>query len=260
MIIGLLHERDLGATSRFATYLWTLPAEPPATLATWGERIRRAVEPLHEAELMHQQLLEGLPGFLAQVGGGLAWSEEDMRWAIAIVQSRSFGKAGEQNLVPLFDMANHDGHPSFGNAKLACDGVPDGRRGCTITARAAVTAGEEVTVNYGNKSNLSLLSAYGFDLGAQNPYSAAGQPLGLALRGLTFEDVSGASEESVWAKCQELAEKLGGSLTSGHGRKLAQDAAVAVRPSIQARVVAALRHELEIVEQCARGGSRSRRT
>lgn len=80
--------------------------------------------------------------------------------ALSLVASRQFGGA----LVPWVDFINHDLDP---NTHHSCSAD-----GCRLTAMRPLKAGDEITIYYGAKSNLHLLSGYGFDLGEANNISA----------------------------------------------------------------------------------------
>lgn len=249
LLLGLLQERKLGHQSIFGPYIKTLPNETAQNLPFWDETLRKTVRPLHEAEVAHASFLESLPMLLERNPP----KAEDIKWAAAMAHSRVFTKDGVQAMVPLFDMANHDA--DGGNAQLRC-GYDEQRlgNGCQIISSKAISTGEEVTVFYGNKSNLQMLSTYGFDTGASNPFSAAGAPLGLKrTQNLRFDSFMEtiAGDEEIRKRCIEIADELSGSLTAGTGRYLAQQAALEPKGSIKARVMAALRRELKSLEECA---------
>ena len=75
-------------------------------------------------------------------------------WAMTAVSSRAFSFHQHRRLLPLIDMANHSFAPS---AHLSSDEFT-----LTLTATRALEAGEELTLNYGARSNDDFLINFGF--------------------------------------------------------------------------------------------------
>lgn len=98
---------------------------------------------------------------LAPGGPGLA----AFAWGRAIAGSRCYHVAGADGsaraLVPVADMFDH-------GTAAARWWYDDDRRQFEVTAARPLTAGEPVTISYGQHANARLLSAYGFAI-ADNP-------------------------------------------------------------------------------------------
>jgi len=93
----------------------------------------------------------------------------ELAWGGAICASRVFattalGVAGRA-LIPIADTLDH----GSGDVEYRCD---DAAAGMVITAARTLTAGEEVHLSYGRKSNVRLLSGYGFCV-PENPADVA---------------------------------------------------------------------------------------
>ncbi|CAE7824307.1 unnamed protein product, partial [Symbiodinium microadriaticum] len=96
-------------------------------------------------------------------------SQQDARWALAIVDSRAFtflpDSAEEQlALVPLVDILNTTTLFKDGVQLWQCSFEPQGsvRDGALLLAEGPVKAGEELLHIYGPNSSAMLWSIYGF--------------------------------------------------------------------------------------------------
>ena len=99
------------------------------------------------------------------------------QWACSIILSRSWGvkvppdsplaQIGGLRMVhilaPLADMMNHQA-----GSEPNCRVIHDSGAGIRVTASSDIAAGAEVTISYGHKCNMELMSNYGFDV-AGNP-------------------------------------------------------------------------------------------
>jgi hypothetical protein len=170
----LLHHRHLGAESPWAAYIASLPgAELVAALpAFWDDALaERALggTPLRAQAREARQRLEAFHTRCVEGGLCARWPAEFpraatalplLRWAHAVFWSRALrvelpGGAREC-LVPLLDLANH--RPGAA-AELRVGG---GRY--VLRAGRALSAGEEVHINYGAKASGELLRCHGFVL------------------------------------------------------------------------------------------------
>ncbi len=93
----------------------------------------------------------------------------ELAWGCAIAASRAFateaGGALDRALIPIADTLDH----GSGDVAYRCDA---GAGGMEITAARQITAGEEIHLSYGRKSNARLLSGYGFCV-SDNPADVA---------------------------------------------------------------------------------------
>lgn len=103
-------------------------------------------------------------------------SERDVRWALAVIQSRSFGNGmGQEMLVPFIDIMNHGDlntnelfpeHPlanvTYGWLRSGDDANKPENWKMVIKARQTILEGEELFVSYGDHSNEFFLLYYGF--------------------------------------------------------------------------------------------------
>jgi len=102
-------------------------------------------------------------------------TEDDIRWSLAVIQSRSFGNGmGQEVLIPFVDMMNHgdlDTNELFLEHPLANvtygwyqsgDGTGPESWTMVIKARNTILEGEELFVSYGDHSNEYFLLYYGF--------------------------------------------------------------------------------------------------
>ena len=155
-------------------------------------RLLRPDDDLHE---MRRLLLQ----YDTELLSSLDCSDEEFRWGFAVVVSRScclypraYAQAARaaaeeaeaeeaavllgyemslemQALVPLFDMLNHSPHPHL-KWGLEDDELGEGSDGSTLHLQLvtlkAVTAGTELTINYGPRENGELAMKYGFTLSA----------------------------------------------------------------------------------------------
>ncbi|CAJ1338644.1 unnamed protein product [Effrenium voratum] len=187
----LLQELRLEEASAFSAYVQLLPALPsahPLSASFWD---------LAEAEL--EELLAGSVHGLrvarevrrAHVSNlallrGEDFSEEESRWALAMVDSRAFtfqpDRPSEQlALVPLLDLFNNRTlrSPDMDDGQLwQCSFEPDGpvKEGATLVAERPVNAGDEVFHLYNTNSSAMLWMLYGYleDGEGENLFEAAG--------------------------------------------------------------------------------------
>ena len=103
-------------------------------------------------------------------------SEEDIRWALAVIQSRSFGNGmGQEILIPFVDLMNHGDlhtnelfvdHPlanvTYGWLPAKKKATNPKEWSMVIEAKTTILEGEELFVSYGDHSNEYFLLYYGF--------------------------------------------------------------------------------------------------
>ena len=124
---------------------------------------------------LERRYYESTVAFLMQLGiSGI--TERDIRWALAVIQSRSFGNGmGQEMLLPFIDIMNHgdfDTSDLFSDHPLANvtygwlpsqeeDNRPENWK-MVFQAKRTILEGEELFVSYGDHSNEFFLLYYGF--------------------------------------------------------------------------------------------------
>lgn len=88
------------------------------------------------------------------------FSVEGFKWALVLVQSRSFFLDGALRLIPFLDMCNHadDGE----EIQAASMGPFGSIKGAKLIAQRNYSPGEEVLCSYGPKSGIDYLIEHGF--------------------------------------------------------------------------------------------------
>lgn len=275
LVGGLLLERRRAArndpAARFKDYIATLP-QPPRNVVFFTE-----------AELAAAELLTGQVPALAQLTiaemhalvaarpdllGAPPPDEDEIRGAVALALSRSF----ESAMAPLIDLANH-ASSSEHNAKLVQRG---GQGGSYLMATRSIAAGEEVRINYGAKSDASMLAVYGFAppgnrisatmlMNVQVPRDApSGCKEELAFPGPHLPDFGTADPlppaarrcgvaQDVARSCQDILKEWGadGGAAPSPLAALRADAASAHATAF----AAALEAEVEALRRCAAAGA-----
>ena len=88
------------------------------------------------------------------------FNQNGFRWAIALVQSRSFFVDGCQRLIPFLDMCNHSDEGD--EVQPGFMGTFGTTKGVQLVAGQSYQAGDEVTCSYGPKSAADYLLEHGF--------------------------------------------------------------------------------------------------
>jgi len=98
---------------------------------------------------------------------GAAPSADELSWTVSAVTSRAYGvgrpvsgSPPNSGLVPVVDMANHDGRYPQHTAK----GLEEDGESFVVLATEAIKRNAQVHLAYGDLSNLDLLTQYGFVL------------------------------------------------------------------------------------------------
>jgi len=181
--LAVLYEQRRGAESDLRPYLELLPSRAdferdggPAALWSDAElavtecggliesakRRRRQsyaadVRALQPAALAARWTELGLPGEPP--------SAEELSWAVTVVTSRAYGVGSGSGLVPVVDMANHDGRYPQHTAK----GLEEDGKTFVVLATERIKQGAQVCLTYGNLANLLLLPQFGSVLPSQKP-------------------------------------------------------------------------------------------
>lgn len=170
----LLQERRLGPASFFARYIAALPQEHEFRHHPFFWR-REDMELFQASPRARRQLrlasMRTCARVRAMMAKGVAETQDEARWALAVVRSRSFPLEGAPGngmspyrlaLCPLVDLLNHHapepGAAETPAARYRCS--PDGSPG--LVAERAVAAGEELRHLYAICPSAELLAAYGF--------------------------------------------------------------------------------------------------
>mmetsp|Transcript_33591 Transcript_33591/g.73311 ORF Transcript_33591/g.73311 Transcript_33591/m.73311 type:complete len:494 (-) Transcript_33591:326-1807(-) len=167
----LLHERSLGAASDWAPYISVLPSSLDLPMY-WSEDELKELEGTQvlESTLGYlgyaQSEYEGLQEYVFKPNPDVfpedIYNAESFLWAFGILRSRTFDPfvGDDIALVPGADLINHTdyGIALWQRKKGLFGGEPTA---ALVSANAAV-AGEQVYMNYGDKTNSQLLLDYGF--------------------------------------------------------------------------------------------------
>mmetsp|Transcript_14529 Transcript_14529/g.29683 ORF Transcript_14529/g.29683 Transcript_14529/m.29683 type:complete len:406 (-) Transcript_14529:708-1925(-) len=172
----LIQERRKGAQSTWFYYIQSVPShyellvtfDPDWYGFRWSRELREAFEE-------DRRTVQGLLRQLSEPLNALVdLTIEETLWAWCTVTSRScyhpVFSPSAGILVPIGDMLNHEFQPDGGTERDGeCRYYKDGRWYYEFRAHRAFAAGEEITVAYGQHSNVDLLRWYGFALEA-NPF------------------------------------------------------------------------------------------
>jgi len=163
LALFLLSERAKGEASFWHPYLTSLPASyempcfsTPSESECFPPYLQRVDR--KQRDTLRRKFL--LCRAAVEVEGGLNYNA--FRWAWFTVNSRGvYSPDGSDNLalVPFLDMFNHSP-----DVRVEAETMPDGNYRLTNLNRT-YRKGDQVMINYGPHSNLSLYSEYGFILG-----------------------------------------------------------------------------------------------
>ncbi|EOD19650.1 hypothetical protein EMIHUDRAFT_242820 [Emiliania huxleyi CCMP1516] len=204
---ALERERD----EHWRPFLQSWPAESPALpLLLEPEALSAAQDDAFEADAdaacfwLHEQYLEACDA--AEAAGLDAPAEPAFRRALQLVWSRCLrlraGPHGTRRLlVPMVDLANHDG---VAPAALFAFSAA-GRRGACVRLYAArpLEKGDEVTITYGDHPNAHFAKYYGF-VPRHNPHDTVSVALPQLL------ELSGAAPPSgaCWVETSQRVAAL----------------------------------------------------
>ncbi|CAK0894919.1 unnamed protein product [Prorocentrum cordatum] len=169
---ALLHEKRLGGASRFATYLASLPQaqDMPTHPMFWPRGLRPdALWPASPQGLFtaRHALMRGVALTRALLSAGLAETEQEARWALAMVDSRSFclGAMGEKpnlSFTPMLDFLNHE--VEGGGMRPSCSmndrSLQEGF--VQLSADRDLKAGEELLISYDYGPSMQIFTRYAF--------------------------------------------------------------------------------------------------
>lgn len=158
---ALLVEKGRGPDSAFAAHVAALPARP-MSYVTYPEELQAVLRSLYAFE-EPERLAEQVETVRAAANASLLApaTDEEIRWALAVVSSRATGNFQPQipvALIPLYDMLNH-GHG--GEPHVSCERSGSRRMGLACRS-PGLKAGGEVLVNYGEHPSAAFLGRYGF--------------------------------------------------------------------------------------------------
>lgn len=176
---ALLRERRLGSASRFTTYLEVLPRELSTHPLLWPTGLRpSALFAASPRALRRMRLaqLRGAARVSALLKTGAAETEDEARWALAMVDSRGISLRGAPGhpalaMCPLLDLLNHPA-PLGEHSLPTCSFVDDPARDTLdMVADADIEPLQEIHFFYGYGSSADLFMSYGFALppGAGSP-------------------------------------------------------------------------------------------
>ncbi|CAM9170747.1 unnamed protein product, partial [Ectocarpus fasciculatus] len=163
-VLRLLHERGLGESSPFHSYLSVLPQDHRLPLewteAELGLLQGTSAEPLVGAGSLDSQF-EAFQRVVAQhptVWEPSVCTKAAFAKGVNWVRSRGFTVMGDPHMIPGADMFNHD--PNKQSVQIGTDGEEH----FVMKTVQPVKAGEEVFSSFGHISNAQLLNSYGFVL------------------------------------------------------------------------------------------------
>ncbi|KAJ1478854.1 hypothetical protein T484DRAFT_1903943, partial [Baffinella frigidus] len=171
--IHLLEERRRGAHSPWHHFIQTIPRSFD-TVENWASEDVEALQLPSLLRMAHTRRAgvdaewAGLAPLLCDACPGMALREEDYRWAVGAISSRSCSFQHHANvdlhgesvgaLVPVLDLLNH------ASGEVATCGFNSDARAYQVRVHRAYAPGEQVLIHYGAWSNAKLLEFYGFAL------------------------------------------------------------------------------------------------
>jgi FKBP-type peptidyl-prolyl cis-trans isomerase len=223
--LAVLYEQRRGAESDLRPYLELLPSRAdferdggPAAL--WSDAELAVTECgglIESAKRRRRQSYAADMRALQPAALAARWTElglpgeppttEELSWAVTVVTSRAYGVGSGSGLVPVVDMANHDGRYPQHTAK----GLEEDGKTFVVLATERIKEGAQVCLTYGNLANLLLLPQFGFVL----PSLTAPPDIALVDCAELLEDVRRADGGA--ARLDELAED-GLLMREGDGR------------------------------------------
>uniref|UniRef100_A0A7S4SHL7 SET domain-containing protein n=1 Tax=Alexandrium monilatum TaxID=311494 RepID=A0A7S4SHL7_9DINO len=159
---ALLRERARGSASRVAAYVASLPplGNPEAMPVNWPRGVRPrdlfAASPMAQL-LSRLKMWQSADSVRELLAAGAAETEQEARWALAMVDSRSFSVDGKLALFPYLDITNQSCSP---NCEFRDRSVERGL--VELRACRPLSEGEEVTCDYDVAPGVHFLLHYGF--------------------------------------------------------------------------------------------------
>eukprot|EP00928_Gymnodinium_smaydae_P006031 TRINITY_DN12097_c0_g1_i2.p1 TRINITY_DN12097_c0_g1~~TRINITY_DN12097_c0_g1_i2.p1 ORF type:complete len:390 (-),score=73.66 TRINITY_DN12097_c0_g1_i2:177-1346(-) len=127
---------------------------PDAVLAKWARLPRVDYSPGYDAAVK-ARLVNDIANYNEHRGAHPKMDYENALWGRAMANSRDFSCRGAA-LAPVVDLFNHAGSKS--NVHWWCDTYGK----LNFAARKRIKAGEELTIDYGEKDAASMAGVYGF--------------------------------------------------------------------------------------------------
>lgn len=183
--LAVLYEQRRGAESDLVPYLEMLPSVDefakdggPAAMWTDGELALTECGKLVDAAKRRREQSYGdghpvvetaaLAARWSELGlPGAAPTADELSWAVTAVTSRAYGVgtpsaggAPDSGLIPVVDMANHDGRYPQHTAK----GLEEDGESFVVLATEPIKRNQQVCLTYGNLANFMLLPQFGFVL------------------------------------------------------------------------------------------------
>lgn len=188
LALAVLHETRRGDASAYAPYLALLPsvdefAADGGPAAMWSDDELRATECaklIEDATRLRSRRAGDGHAVLQADALAVRWAElelpgspptsDEFAWAVTAVTSRAYTLQGgvdgasqvKSGLIPMVDMANHDGVLPPKTAK----GLEEAGDYFSVLAAAPFRKGEQVFLSYGPLPNFRLLQQWGFVLDA----------------------------------------------------------------------------------------------
>jgi len=186
---ALLNERHLGARSRLAPYIASLPAEGQLPLTHplfWPQDLclkELFAGSVHGQRMAAEVLKVGAAHVEALLSSRAAVNESEARWASAIVETRAFTFQPDTDqeqlaLVPFLDMLNTFSLLRDGEALWQCSFEAEGpaSEGASLVVDRPIRQNQEVLHVYNTNSSAMLWMTYGFieDGDGENPFEVVG--------------------------------------------------------------------------------------
>ena len=201
LALALLHEVSLGDASRWAPYVANLPPDPDIPLLWDADRLHTVLKGSHLVQRATDLRADLLAEFASLEEQAFAneralyppevFTGERYLWAHAIVLSRALPIQEESSLLPLIDLANHDGASVSVLTFAASTGA------VALIAGEPISRGAQVCIDYTRgepKPTWELFFSHGFvpepppavdgsEGGAASQWwrSAGGRPMQLAV-------------------------------------------------------------------------------
>ena len=162
----LLSEKAMGSSSKFTTYIQSLPVVPPGILS-WDpallEELKKSTTRQVEAQLNaveYDSITVGkLAASLPKLFSPTIFNTKEFRWAMGVVKSRVLYIDGKPMLVPGMDYIEFD--PLSTAEPYSTSSGMWGGKDVRIAAERSYESGEELVMSYGLKSSAECLEDHG---------------------------------------------------------------------------------------------------
>jgi len=182
LVLGYLLEKARGSSSEFARYIAALP-DYPKTANTWGMAEQRAAHAMKGGNSMESFKVLAMRGADAVQLCARLWTDAEQKPPqFTEVEAAFFfvmTRMASLRLVPWVDLVNA-ALPEEENCRMEAEGRHfNGTSGFAVTAKKAIPAGEEVTIDYNYHDAIGMMCSYGCTMGLEHSQSVLRLPMSL---------------------------------------------------------------------------------